>query len=112
MKEEVINRSFEDIQLFSRKDGEEINSGKYNFEYALNGHALISEIKGQKVAIFSRFDAENGFIGLDGEYDIFVSMNLTESIEAFYKANKSISYRARMGEVDGEENGTFKYSFN
>ncbi len=112
MKEEIIKRSFSDIELCAYGDNSKINTENYAFEYALNGHALTTEIDGEKVAIFSRFDENNGFMGLNGEYDIVVSVNLTESVCAYYNAKTSVSYRARAGEFDGEENGTFRYSFN
>ncbi len=103
--EETVRKSFGiKIKSFNQGDRLTENSDCY---YALNGYAVICNVNGNRLAVFSEFGSDKaGYMGLDGEFDYIIATDYARFICEEYNPERMISYRSSELYESAHKQGT------
>jgi hypothetical protein len=105
MMEKVINKTFSDMAITNALDGKLDGLG-FDFEFALNGNAIIGRIKGKSVAILSSFRKGAPDLKiLPREFDYMVAHTDVSVTFATFDIGSAISYMPCDNYPNGQSNG-------
>ncbi len=110
-QENAVKKSFPEIEVFT-SIFDKIPIKSVVCEFKNFGRMIDLEIKGKKIAIFSKPDSTVALSGKDKEYDLIIAGDLHERIFAVFNAQEKLSYRSSLLFNDAERHGNVFYKFS
>lgn len=106
MAENVVEKSFPNIEMINLTDGSELLIGEYNYQYYANGNGGILEKGQEKYLILSKTDTKIiNTSTFNSEFDMVVALEKVEWLGSILDEQKLISYRANNIYQDAETYG-------
>ena len=110
LMEQIVAQSFNGAELICATDGQKLTD-TFNCCYRLDGLVADIEIAENRIVVFGKLE-QNRYSGLYGKYDLTISIDVPETVGAYYGASNIIGYRANTAILDGESQGTKTLRFN
>ena len=107
----VMIRSFSEISLENRLDGEALPLGDLTAVYTSNGQAIDLMVKEKRIVVLATTDQSPNYDHVGENMDVLIVGDAVQTAVHKLKPKMTVTYRKHVGFSDGETNGNFLLSF-